>query len=182
MALHYASRRRDGTLEIRLPEELRRILRHLMRQLDALLDSGGDASDREPDPLEAITGMGPGLEARPRPDDPALLRLRPDAYRSDVDGGEAAREYRRFTESELEGIQRARVAVVLDGLAEGDRVPLGPEEAEAWLGALNDCRLALGSRLGIDHDDWDGTDADQGTLFQYAVVTEVFHDLLRLLT
>ena len=36
--------------------------------------------------------------------------------------------------------------------AEGGKVVLTPEQADAWLAALNDVRLALGTNLGIDAD------------------------------
>ena len=36
--------------------------------------------------------------------------------------------------------------------AEGGQVRLGPEDAQAWLRALNDVRLAIGTVLGITED------------------------------
>lgn len=177
----YAKRKRDGSVELKLPGELRTPLRDLMRQLDQLLDTSGDQQQESVDPLAELTGMTglTGLEERSRPDDPALLRLRPDAYGPDVDDGAAAAEYRRFTESELESIQRARVSIVLDGLAETGRITLTPDDAEAWLGALNDARLVLATRLGIDHDEWQpGPGTADLLLFLYQALSVIFSDLL----
>ncbi len=43
--------------------------------------------------------------------------------------------------------------------ANGGRVKLSREQAEAWLRSLNDVRLALGVRLGVT-DDFDGLSED----------------------
>ena len=37
----------------------------------------------------------------------------------------------------------------------GDKLVLTDEEAQSWLGTLNDLRLTLGSRLGIEEDNHD---------------------------
>ena len=42
---------------------------------------------------------------------------------------------------------------MLDTLRRGRRGRLDAEEAQAWLRALNDVRLALGARLDITEDD-----------------------------
>jgi hypothetical protein len=79
-----------------------------------------------------------------------LARLLPDAYRDDP---EAAGEFRRYTEQGLRSGKVAAAQTVLDTLpAGGGRVRLGPEDAQAWLRALNDVRLAIGTVLGITED------------------------------
>ena len=97
--------------------------------------------------MAALLG-NPGPAAPP--DDPVLARLLPDAYRDDT---EAAGEFRRFTEQELRSGKLAAAQTVLDTLPEeGGRVELTEEDAQVWLRALNDVRLALGVRLDITED------------------------------
>jgi hypothetical protein len=84
------------------------------------------------------------------PDDPVLARLLPDAY---ADDSEAAGDFRRFTEAELRDGKAAAARTVLATLPEdGGKVRLTEEEAQVWLRALNDVRLALGVRLSITED------------------------------
>ena len=44
--------------------------------------------------------------------------------------------------------------------AEGGKVVITPEQADAWLAALNDVRLALGTNIGIDADTPDELEED----------------------
>ena len=84
------------------------------------------------------------------PDDPVLARLLPDAYREDP---EAAGEFRRYTEQGLRSGKAAAARTVLATLPPGGgRVRLSEPEAQAWLRALNDVRLALGVRLEVTDD------------------------------
>jgi Domain of unknown function (DUF2017) len=97
--------------------------------------------------LEAMLGMGGTAQA---PEDPALARLLPDAYRDDPD---AAGEFRRFTEQSLRSAKQESARIVLDTLpADGGPVKLSGEQAQSWLRALNDVRLALGVRLGVTEE------------------------------
>jgi hypothetical protein len=80
------------------------------------------------------------LEAAP--DDPGLRRLFPAAYEDEQD----EKAYRELMGNELlEGRQRA--LQVLAETAEAER--LSAEQAQAWLTALNDLRLVLGTRLDV---------------------------------
>jgi hypothetical protein len=84
------------------------------------------------------------------PDDPVLARLFPDAYSEDP---AAAGEFRRYTEDGLRTAKVENARLVLASLPEGGgRVRLSREEAQRWLQALNDVRLALGVRLEITED------------------------------
>lgn len=58
---------------------------------------------------------------------------------------------------------RALVASLPDG---GGRVALDPEAAEAWLTALNDVRLALGTTLGVTEESY-GDDSDDLHLYHW---------------
>lgn len=112
------------------------------------------------DELAAMTGMtdNPEVAADAElPDDPVLARLLPDAY---SDNPEASDEFRRYTEPGLRSGKAAAARTVLATLpASGGRVRLTEPEAQAWLRALNDVRLALGTRLGVT-DDFDEQVAD----------------------
>ena len=111
----------------------------------------GEEEAADADPLAAMVGLSDGPVERP--DDPALARLLPDAYGDDE---AAATEFRRFTEGDLRAGKRANATVVLATLAPlagaGGRLTLDRDEADAWLGCLNDLRLVLGTRLEVTEE------------------------------
>jgi hypothetical protein len=146
VAAHGFRRGITGRITLRADEVERGILADVVSQLVEFVTPEEALPD---DPLARLVGIDPEAE---RPDDPALARLFPDAYSGDE---EAADEFRRFTERSLRETKLANAAVVLDCLARADgesKVVLTDDEAGAWLGTLNDLRLTLGSRLGIDDD------------------------------
>ena len=113
--------------------------------------SGGpgwpDGGPIGPDELAAMIGL---TDNATLPDDPVLARLLPDAYREDP---EAAGEFRPYTEQGLRTGKAAAARTVLATLPPGGgRVRLSEPEAQAWLRALNDVRLALGVRLEVTDD------------------------------
>jgi hypothetical protein len=129
----------------------------LLTELQTLLghdDTTGDAaSDVAVDPLTEMTGLtdAPAAPAS-LPQDPALARLLPDAYADDRD---RAQEFRRFTEDEIRQGKREAARAVLGSLpAQGGRVVLDESLTDAWLGALNDLRLTLGTRLGVTEESY----------------------------
>ncbi|WP_445524332.1 DUF2017 domain-containing protein [Streptomyces cyslabdanicus] len=143
------------------------IIRSLAVQLLELIGPG-PAEDAPADPLAELFAEGPSEP----PSDPVLKRLLPDAYRDPETPGtprEAAEqrahsaEFRRYTENDLRAGKRENALAVihsLNALAPGGEGPavleLTPDESRRWLGALNDLRLAIGSRLEItDEDDTD---------------------------
>jgi hypothetical protein len=145
-------RERDGVLVLSLGSTEIEVVRGAFGDLLALLDShqsaAGPVAEIAPGLLDPFGAPGSGE----RPTDPALARLLPDAY-SDDPG--AAAEYRRFTEGDLLAAKRANAGVVLAGLAEAERtghVRLDGETVHIWLLALNDLRLALGTRLEVEED------------------------------
>jgi hypothetical protein len=108
---------------------------------------GPDDGLAGPDDLAAMIGLTENAEL---PSDPVLARLLPDAYRDDP---EAAGEFRRYTEQGLRSGKAAAARTVLATLpAGGGQVRLGPDDAQAWLRALNDVRLAIGTVLGVTED------------------------------
>jgi Domain of unknown function (DUF2017) len=166
-----AFRRSRGRVSARFTAPKAAILRNLVSQVAELM--GGAAADPGSAPGAADPGAAgpaagrpgraepaPGLEdlaamlgatgPTSPPQDPVLARLLPDAYRDDP---EAAGEFRRFTERDLRSGKVAAAQTVLATLpAGGGQVRLGPEDAQAWLRALNDVRLAIGTVLGITED------------------------------
>ena len=102
-------------------------------------------SDGERELLERLPAELLALLAA-EPDDPALRRLRPSAYEDDP---EAEDEYRRLMDPELQEGRRDALRLLADTAAH-DR--LTTEELDAWLRALTDLRLALGTRLGVTEE------------------------------
>ncbi|MFJ4617809.1 DUF2017 domain-containing protein [Streptomyces sp. NPDC088812] len=140
------------------------IIRSLAVQLLELIGPG-PAEDASGDPLAELFAEGPSEP----PADPVLRRLFPDAY-TDPEAAPGPREaeerrsrsaeFRRYTENDLRAGKRENALAVvrsLDALsaeAEGAAVlKLSPGESRQWLGALNDLRLAIGSRLEITDDE-----------------------------
>lgn len=105
--------------------------------------AGGDADDE----FAELVGIGRSSE---RPDDPVLARLFPDAYTDDRD---AAGDFRRYTEDGLRRQKRENAESVLAALpVSGGEMRLDTAGAHAWMKSLNDVRLALGTRLGVDEE------------------------------
>ncbi|MGY0486275.1 DUF2017 domain-containing protein [Streptomyces sp. WG-D5] len=144
------------------------IIRSLAVQLLELIGPGpgGDVSD---DPLAELFADGP---TEP-PSDAVLRRLFPDAYGGpaaddgDVESADEARvhsaEFRRFTENDLRAGKREDALAVIRSLdtlgpaGDGGAVlKLSQGESVQWMRALNDLRLAIGTRLDItDEEDTD---------------------------
>lgn len=140
------------------------IIRSLAVQLLELIGPGEEPVEGE-DPLAALFADGP-TEA---PSDPALARLFPEAYcgpdeKDQTDELQAASaEFRRFTENDLRSRKRADVLCVVRTLDEltangegGAVLKLTADDALHWLGALNDLRITIGTRLDVSDDDENG--------------------------
>lgn len=155
-------RGRTGRPEIVLDELHGQLLADLCRQVVELVEPRPAPGEPQGDPLARELGLdgldwgGLDGESKPppmaAPDDPVLARLLPDAYRDDPD---AASEFRRYTENDLrlrkcDNARTVRADIAAAG-AEGHMV-LDEPHAQAWLGALNDLRLALGTNLGVTED------------------------------
>lgn len=96
-------------------------------------------------------------------DDPVVDRLFPAIY---PDEPAESEEVRRYTEGDLKTAKIDQAGAILAGLpaqGSGD-VALDAEEAEAWLRAINDARLAMGIRLEITADTDLGEELDDAVL------------------
>ncbi|MFG2642745.1 DUF2017 domain-containing protein [Streptomyces sp. NPDC048370] len=148
-----------GGAAVELDEVEVSILRSLAVQLMELIGPGDEPVEGE-DPLAALFAEGPS-EA---PSDPALKRLFPDAYADESEElRSAAADFRRFTENDLRARKRQDAHAVirsLDALTptgeDGAVLKLTADESQAWLGALNDLRLTIGTRLEVTDEDESG--------------------------
>ena len=119
------------------------VLINLSQQIIELLAERVDNSDQ--DPLAAMVGI---TTHDSPPDDEVLLRLLPNAYADGVD----ASEFRRYTESVLRSKKQAHAMSIRTMLmsSEDGSIELNHDLANAWLGGINDIRLALGVRLNVE--------------------------------
>jgi hypothetical protein len=126
-------------------ESERDVLLNLIEQLIELLSERVDHGHE--DPLAALVGI---TSHDSPPEDEVLRRLLPNAYADEVQ----ASEFRRYTESTLRGKKQAHAMSMRMHLKASDDgiVDLDHDNANAWLGALNDIRLALGVRLKVDQN------------------------------
>jgi hypothetical protein len=122
--------------------------------------------------------------------DPVLERLFPKAYLEPEDLDRDA-EYQRLVRDDLLEAKLANLDVVTKTLDRATlsmrrwTVDLSEEEAGAWLGALNDLRLALGVRLGITEDfegDVDPSDPQAPALHVLSYLGWLEENLLEALT
>ena len=142
---HGFFRHGDNAYLANFTEAEREVLVNLTEQIIELLAERVD--HHNDDPLAAMVGI---TAHDTPPDDEVLLRLLPNAYADQVD----ASEFRRYTESTLRQKKQAHAMAMrmhlkaaLDGVVELDH-----DSANAWLGAMNDVRLALGVRLKVEEN------------------------------
>jgi hypothetical protein len=142
---HGFFRHGDNAYLANFTEAEREVLVNLTEQIIELLAERVDHHDD--DPLAAMVGI---TSHDTPPDDEVLLRLLPNAYADQVD----ASEFRRYTESTLRQKKQAHamamrmhIKTAVDGVIELDH-----DSANAWLGAMNDVRLALGVRLKVEEN------------------------------
>ncbi|WP_210438433.1 DUF2017 domain-containing protein [Nocardioides xinjiangensis] len=137
------------------------LLRSLASQLVELLrNERAEPATPSGDPFEAMTAEFSG--ATTAPEDPVLARLFPTAY---LDDEEAAADFRRFTEGALRDGKAAVSALIIDTLEDAGLPPeltedglvidveLTRDDAESWMRAFTDIRLALATRLGVEAGD-----------------------------
>ena len=159
------TRHGDNAFIAQFSESEREVLINLAGQIIELLSERTDHGDD--DPLAAMVGI---TSHDSPPDDEVLLRLLPNAYSDGVD----AAEFRRYTESVLRNKKKAHamsMRVLLKSASDGG-IEIDHENANAWLGAINDIRLALGVRLKVEertHDELELLAPDDPLRGVYAV-------------
>jgi hypothetical protein len=79
--------------------------------------------------------------------DPGLERLFPPASRDDA---ETAAEFERLARP---GLEDGKVAALRETAASAGTTLLDDDGAQAWLRAINDLRLVLGTRIDVQEDD-----------------------------
>ncbi|MBB5153257.1 DUF2017 domain-containing protein [Saccharopolyspora phatthalungensis] len=148
--------RKNGHLQAELSQQEAAVIRGLVGQIKDMLTARTDEAPK--DELAELTGIRTG-PATP-PEDRVLARLLPDFYRRDPITGEtdeeesdAAGAMRSLHEPGLLEAKTGVATLVLETCpAQGGRVKLTGEQADGWLAALNDVRLALGTALDIEED------------------------------
>lgn len=133
---------------------------------------GGEVQLRlPPEERDLLRGLPGQLRSMlgDEPEDPALRRLFPPAY---TDAPDHEAEYRQLMGDEL--VEKHLSALtVLEETAEAER--LTEEQANAWLSALNDLRLVLGTRLDVSEDmladEVDPSDPEAPALALYAYLS-----------
>ena len=137
------------------------LLRSLASQMVELLrNERAEPAAPTADAFEAMMAEFSG--ATTIPEDPVLARLFPTAY---TDDEESAADFRRFTESGLRDGKAAAAGSIIDTLEDAGLPPelledglvidveLTHADAEAWMRAFTDIRLALATRLGVEAGD-----------------------------
>ncbi|RZS34074.1 uncharacterized protein DUF2017 [Herbihabitans rhizosphaerae] len=147
--------RRKGSRVVAVIEQQEAaVLRGLVSQTGDILRARAEEAPQ--DELAELTGIRTGSSTSP--DDPILSRLLPDFHRLDDDAPEqsdmdSAAALRSLHEPELLDRKISVSDVVLETCPpEGGEIRLSLEQAEAWLSALNDVRLALGTALDVTED------------------------------
>jgi hypothetical protein len=142
--------------------------------LDTLLGPDPELPD---DPLSALA-MAAETPALP-PTDPVLARLLPEGI---LDAGEGADEFRQFSQATLLARKR-RDARALRQLLEAERSDLDANAAREVLGALNDLRLMLGTKLMVSEGDPELDDANELAAYRvYQLLGLLQEELLQALT
>jgi hypothetical protein len=157
---HAFRRRPDGSLTCRLEGEEKAIIAQVAQEtadlirMDLGIDHGSGvirrAADSE-DPLQRLEAEFAARDAR-EPSDSAVRRLFPAAS----EDPQLAEEFRRLGQQDLAGAKledlRA-VMTVLDATGGGSsEVSLDDDQAISFLKALNDVRIVLADRLGLQRD------------------------------
>ena len=149
-----AFRARDGVAVAELDAEERMVVARIVADVGLLLGDevfGMDTSTSHVDQVEDIFRHLRGLEeSLAAPDDPAILRLLPNAS----EDREVSDEFRRLTEPDLRTLKVDRLRRVWEQLSEeGPEWAVARDQILPTAAALTDVRLVIASRLGLVTDD-----------------------------
>jgi hypothetical protein len=157
------TRRRDGTVTVRLRPDEAALLVQVAGELRTLLNQEGQS------------------------DAAVMERLFPKAY---LDPTEESREqeYAALVHADLMRERIDRLAALLETvepIARGtstETIPLSDEAVQEWMGVLNDARLALGIAVGVtedlEPDDVDDDDPRRLGIEVYQLLTWFFGELV----
>jgi len=122
-----------------------------------------DLTDDEKTFLTGILDLLAGIPAAA--DEPASRRLRVPVYLDDPESNE---EWWRLMEGELNAARNSDRRVFQHVLDERGRPHMSNEEADAFLRVLNEGRLALGARFGLEvEEDHDQLPEEQRDIMDY---------------
>lgn len=147
-------RRKGGRVLGGFEQQEAAVLRGLVSQVDDMLRARAEEAPQ--DELAELTGIKTGPSEGP--DDPVLGRLLPDFHKLDPDRPsqediDSAAALRSLHEPQVLDAKLGVIAELLNTLPpEGGNIKLTYEQADAWVSALNDVRLALGTALDVDDD------------------------------
>ena len=128
------------------------LLRNMATSVQEMPDERAVAAPS--DPLEELTGIRTGNSAPPA--DATLRRLLPDFVREQGGAQSAGRDSAALRSLHEPAIIDAKIAAaqrLMDTLPDGGgRLELTEADAQGWIAAVNDIRLALGTMLGVGPD------------------------------
>ncbi len=144
----------DGAIRLRLTDDDRQVMEWLLPQLRSSLVGGVTAEGEVAEPLR---------------------RLFPTAHPEDPD---AESDYQRLMRDQLlagrlDALDAVEATLTADQLAD--------EEADQWMGVVNDLRLTIGTVLDVSEDDdveIDPDDPDAPAWFAYDYLTGVLAELV----
>ena len=148
------SRNSDGDYLVRIAEEERDLLEHLVPQLRDLLVATS--------PIGEI--------------DPAAKRLFPTAYNEDPDDDATYQELMRdqLLAARLDALD------VLEATTQAER--LSEDQLDSWMNCINQMRLVLGTRLDVSEDDeptdMDSDDPSTAAMATYHYLGHVLGEIL----
>jgi hypothetical protein len=148
--------RKNGHVQAELSQQEAAVIRGLVGQIKDMLTARADEAPK--DELAELTGIRTGPSTPP--EDRVVARLLPDFYRRDPVTGDtdeeetdAAGAMRSLHEPALLEAKTGAAQLVLETCPPmGGKVKLTSEQADNWLTALNDVRLALGTALDVEDD------------------------------
>lgn len=125
------------------------LLKNMATSMREMLDDRQSGSPS--DPLEQLTGIRTGNTSPPT--DSTLRRLLPDfvsAEAAESDPGGSNSALRSLHEPQIIDAKISAAQRLLDSIpSDGGRVELTEDDAQAWVSAVNDIRLALGTILQV---------------------------------
>ncbi|MFB9905836.1 DUF2017 domain-containing protein [Allokutzneria oryzae] len=168
-------RRKGDRLVAVLAQQEAALIRGMVDQIRDMLLARSDEAPQ--DELAALTGIRTGPSTAP--EDPIMARLLPDFHRAglndpdgelDAEHANSAAALRSLHEPAVLEAKTAASTVVMETCPiDGGEARLTNEEAEAWIAALNDVRIALGTALDLTDDMPDELDPSDPRAPHYGV-------------